>query len=156
NAIVVEYVVTADGSVGTSDVYEAVVRNRAKLAYPSVGAWLEGSGPMPQKIGDVPGLADNLKQQDRAARALKEARHAMGALTLTTLEARPVFEDDTLRDLAESEHNRATELIEDFMVASNGVVARFLEQRGLSSIRRVFRVPNKWDRIVELAAANGF
>jgi exoribonuclease-2 len=156
NAIVVEYVVTADGSVGTSDVYEAVVRNRAKLAYPGVGAWLEGSGPMPQKIGDVLGLADNLKQQDRAARALKERRHAMGALTLTTIEARPVFEDDTLRDLAESQHNRATELIEDFMIASNGVVARFLESRGFSSLRRVVRTPQKWERIVDLAAQHGF
>src|SRR6185369_2154871 len=156
NAIVVEYVVTADGSVGTSDVYEAVVRNRAKLAYPSVGAWLEGSGPMPQKIGDVPGLADNLKQQDRAALALKERRHAMGALTLITIEARPVFEDDTLRDLAESQHNRATELIEDFMIASNGVVAWFLESRGFSSLRRVVRTPRKWERIVDLAAQHGF
>src|SRR6185503_4748999 len=156
NAIVVEYAVAADGSVGTSDVYEATVRNRAKLAYPSVGAWLENSGPMPQKIGDVLGLADNLKQQDRAARALKERRHAMGALTLTTIEARPVFEDDTLRDLAESQHNRATELIEDFMIASNGVVARFLESRGFSSLRRVVRVPQKWDRIVDLAAQHGF
>jgi VacB/RNase II family 3'-5' exoribonuclease len=155
NAIVVEYVVTADGSVGTSDVYEAVVRNRAKLAYPGVGAWLEGSGPMPPKIGDVPGLAENLRQQDQAARALKERRHAMGALTLITIEARPVFEDDTLRELAESQHNRATELIEDFMIASNGVVARFLDSRGFSSLRRVVRVPQKWERIVDLAAQHG-
>ncbi len=155
NAIVVEYVVTADGAVGTSDVYEAIVRNRAKLAYPSVGAWLEGAGPMPPKIADVRGLAENLQQQDRAARALKERRHAMGALTLTTIEARPVFDDDTLRDLAESQHNRATELIEDFMVASIGVVARFLESRGFSSLRRVVRVPQRWERIVDLAAQHG-
>jgi exoribonuclease-2 len=73
---------------------------------------------MPPKIAGVAGLEENLRQQDRVARALKERRHAMGALTLTTIEARPVFEDDTLRDLAESEHNRATELIEDFMIAS--------------------------------------
>jgi len=156
NAIVVEYVVAADGSVGKSDVYQAMVRNRAKLAYPSLGAWLEGSGPVPPKIGDVPGLAENLRQQDHAARALKERRHAMGALTLTTIEARPVFEDDTLRELAESQHNRATELIEDFMIASNGVVARFLESRGFSSLRRVVRVPQKWERIVDLAAQHGF
>jgi VacB/RNase II family 3'-5' exoribonuclease len=156
NAVVVEYVVAADGSVGKSDVYHAMVRNRAKLAYPSLGAWLEGSGPVPPKIGDVPGLAENLRQQDQAARALKERRHAMGALTLTTIEARPVFEDDTLRELAESQHNRATELIEDFMIASNGVVARFLESRGFSSLRRVVRVPQKWERIVDLAAQHGF
>ena len=133
-----------------------MVRNHAKLAYPSLGAWLEGNGPMPPKIADVKGLEENLRQQDRVARALKERRHAMGALTLTTIEARPVFEDDTLRDLAESEHNRATELIEDFMIASNGVIARFLEGRGFSSLRRTVRVPQKWERIVGLAATHGF
>jgi ribonuclease R len=156
DAIVIEYAVGANGSLGASDVYEALVRNRAKLAYPSVGAWLEGTGPVPPRIGDVPGLADNLRQQDRAARALKERRHEMGALTLTTIEARPVFEDDTLRDLAESQHNRATELIEDLMIASNGVVARFLAGRGFASLRRIVRVPQKWDRIVELATQHGF
>ena len=156
DAIVIEYVVAEDGSLGASDVYEAVVRNRAQLAYPSVGAWLEGSGPMPPKIGTVAGLADNLRQQDRAAKALKERRHQMGALTLTTIEARPVFEDDTLRDLAESQHNSATELIEDFMIASNGVIARFLADRGFASLRRIVRVPEKWDRIVELALQHGY
>jgi exoribonuclease-2 len=155
NAIVVEFVVTADGSVGNAEVYEAVVRNHAKLAYPSVGAWLEGTGPMPPRIAAVPGLAENLQQQDRAARALKAHRHALGALTLSTIEARPVFDDDTLRDLAEAQQNRATELIEDLMIASNGVVARFLESRGFSSLRRVVRVPKKWERIVDLAAQQG-
>ena len=145
-----------DGSVGASDVYEAVVRNRAKLAYPSLGAWLQGEGPMPPKIADVPGLEANLRQQDHAAQALKRRRHEMGALTLTTIEPRPVFEDDTLRDLVELQRSRATELIEDLMVASNGVVARFLAGHGLSSLRRVVRVPEKWPRIVELAAQLGY
>lgn len=156
DAIVIEYVVAEDGSVGASDVYEAAVRNRAKLAYPSLGAWLQGEGPMPPKIADVPGLEANLRQQDRAAQALKKRRHEMGALTLTTIEPRPVFEDDTLRDLVELQRSRATELIEDLMVASNGVVARFLADHGLSSLRRVVRVPEKWPRIVELAAQLGY
>jgi VacB/RNase II family 3'-5' exoribonuclease len=156
DAIVIEYVVAEDGSVGASDVYEAVVRNRAKLAYPSLGAWLQGEGPMPSKIADVPGLEANLRQQDRAAQALKGRRHEMGALTLTTIEPRPVFEDDSLRDLVELQRSRATELIEDLMVASNGVVARFLADHGLSSLRRVVRVPEKWPRIVELAAQLGY
>ncbi len=154
-AIVIEYAVREDGSVGESDVYAAVVRNRAKLAYPSVGAWLEGNGPPPPKIAEVPGLDANLRQQDRAAQALKKRRHQMGALTLATIEPRPVFEDDTLRDLAEAQRSRATELIEDLMVASNGVVARFLADHGLASLRRVVRVPQKWPRIVELAAQHG-
>jgi exoribonuclease-2 len=155
-AIVIDYVVNADGSLGASDVYAAMVRNHAKLAYPSLGAWLEGNGPMPPKIAAVPGLEDNLRQQDRAAQLLKNRRHDMGALTLRTIEPRPVFEDDVIQDLAEQEVNRATELIEDLMVASNGVVARFLAGHGCSSLRRVVRVPAKWPRIVDLAAQLGY
>ncbi|HEY3161255.1 MAG TPA: RNB domain-containing ribonuclease [Vicinamibacterales bacterium] len=155
NAIVIAYVVDADGSIGDSEVSAAVVRNHAKLAYPSVGAWLEGNAPPPPALADVPGLDANLRQQDRAAQALKKRRHQMGALTLTTIEARPVFDEDTLRDLAETPHTRASELIEDFMIASNGVVARFLADHGLASLRRVVRVPQKWTRIVDLAAEHG-
>ena len=110
---------------------------------------------MPPKVGKVAGLEANLRQQDRAAQILKNRRHELGALTLKTIEARPVFEDDTLRDLAEQQQNRATELIEDLMIASNGVVARFLAGRGFSSLRRVVRVPQKWPRIVDLAAQHG-
>jgi len=156
NAIVIEYVVHKDGTLGEANVYQALVRNQAKLAYPSLGAWLEGEGPMPPGIAEVQDLETNLRQQDVAAQALKKRRHEMGALTLRTIEARPVFEDDTLRDLAEQQVNRATELIEDLMVASNGVVARFLSDRGFSSLRRVVRVPQKWPRIVDLAAQHGY
>ena len=156
DALVVEYVVNDDGSLGASNVYTASVRNRAQLAYPSLGAWLEGNGPMPPKIAKVPGLEANIRQQDRAAQLLKKRRHQMGALTLRTIEARPVFEDDTLRDLTEQQVNRATELIEDLMVASNGVVARFLADHNFSSLRRVVRVPQKWPRIVDLAAEHGY
>src|ERR1051325_9429387 len=155
NAIVIECAVAEDGTPAASDVYAAVVRNHAKLAYPSVGAWLEGTGPIPPKIGKVAGLEANLRQQDRAAQILRKRRHQLGALTLKTIEARPVFEDDTLRDLAEQQQNRATELIEDLMIACNGVVARFLADRGFASLRRVVRVPQKWPRIVDLAAQHG-
>jgi exoribonuclease-2 len=155
DAIVIEYVVQSDGSLGATDVYMAVVRNRAQLAYPGVGAWLEGRGAIPPKIAKVDGLEQNLRDQDRAAQALKDRRHDMGALTLATIEPRPVFQDDNLRDLAELEHNRATELIEDFMIAANGVVARFLDAHGFSALRRVVRIPEKWPRIVDLAAQNG-
>ena len=154
-AAVVEYVVARDGSIGASDVYQAVVHNHAKLAYPSLGAWLERTGPIPPKVTSVPGLESNLRQQDAAAQALKRRRHEQGALTLETIEPRPVFENDTLRDLTEQPPNRATELIEDFMIATNGVVARFLAGKGLSSVRRVVRTPAKWPRIVDLAVQTG-
>ncbi len=154
-SLVVEMVVEADGSLGASGVRRAVVRNHAKLAYGSVADWLEGRGPAPPPVAATPGLAANLRLQDEAARRLSAFRHEHGALDLQTVETRPVFEAEEIRDLAVEEKNRARELIEDLMIAANGVTARFLEARALPSLRRVVRTPKRWDRIVEVAAGLG-
>src|SRR5271167_1872220 len=150
-SIVIEMEVGADGAVGKSDVYRAVVVNRAKLAYNSVAAWLDGTAPAPAPISAVPGLDQNLRLQDRAAQAMKTRRHQHGALTLDTIEARPVFTGDSLSDLRADQKNRATELIEDFMIGANGVTARYLELKGFPALRRVLRSPERWARIVQLA-----
>src|SRR6202166_2129685 len=150
-AIVIEMEVGADGAVGKSDIYRAVVVNRAKLAYNGVAAWLDGTAPAPAPISAVPGLDQNLRLQDRVAHAMKTRRHQRGALTLETVEPRPVFDGDSLSDLQAGRKNRATELIEDFMIGANGVTARYLEQKGFPALRRVLRSPERWERIVELA-----
>jgi VacB/RNase II family 3'-5' exoribonuclease len=155
-AVVVEMAVGADGSLQGSDIYRARVRNHAKLAYNSVAAWLEGNGAVPEKIAAVAGLAENLRMQDRAAQSLKNLRRAQGALSLETIEAKPVFDGDQLRDLAVEGKNRAKEIVEDFMIAANGVTARYLAARKFPSIRRVVRTPKRWDRIVELAREHSF
>jgi VacB/RNase II family 3'-5' exoribonuclease len=155
-AIVIEVVINADGSLQKSDIYRAYVRNRAKLAYNSVAAWLEGSGTIPAALAAVPGLEENMRLQDRAAQGMKNLRHVHGALSLETIEARPIFEGDELRGLVEEKKNRAKDIIEDFMIAANGVTARYLSSRKLSSIRRVVRTPKRWERIVELAGEKGF
>jgi len=154
-AIVIEMVLAGDGSLQSSDLYGAIVRNRAKLAYNSVAAWLEGNGPMPQEIGTVKGLDENLRLQDRVAQKLKALRHLHGALDLETIEARPVFDGDELKDLEADNRNRAKDIIEDFMIAANGVTARYLASKKVPSLRRVVRIPKRWDRIVELAAERG-
>ncbi len=154
-AVVIEIGVGADGSVAGSAVYRAAVRNHAKLAYASVAAWLEGHAPAPPALSAVPGLDANLRRQDEIAQRLRELRHEHGALELQTIEARPVFDADEIRDLEEEERNRAKELIEDLMIAANGVTARFLEAKGFPSLRRVVRTPRRWDRIVEVAAQLG-
>ncbi len=154
-AVVIELVIAEDGSLTRSDLYAAAVRNRAKLAYNSVAAWLEGAGPMPEAIGRVSGLEANLRLQDRVAQELKALRHVHGALDLETIEARAVFEGDVLTDLEADTKNRAKDIIEDFMIAANGVSARYLAAKHLPSLRRVVRVPKRWDRIVELAAERG-
>ncbi|MGB8656620.1 MAG: RNB domain-containing ribonuclease [Candidatus Zixiibacteriota bacterium] len=154
-AIVIEMVLAGDGSLQSSDLYQAVVCNRAKLAYNSVAAWLEGNGPMPQGIDTVKGLDENLRLQDRLAQKLKALRHLHGALDLETIEARPVFDGDELKDLEAEKKNRAKEIIEDFMIAANGVTARYLASKKSTSLRRVVRIPKRWDRIIELAAERG-
>lgn len=155
-AIVVEMVIGADGSLKGSDIYRARVRNHAKLAYNSVAAWLEGSGLAPAAIPAVNGLAENLRMQDRAAQDMKNLRHVHGALSFETVEAKPVFDGDELRDLEVEEKNRAKDIIEDFMIAANGVTARYLSSKQFPSIRRVVRTPKRWERIVELADEHGF
>ncbi len=153
--IVAEMVLDADGNLQSSDLYRALVRNHAKLTYNGVGAWLEGTGAMPDRMAAVPGLADNLRLQDEAAQDLMRQRYALGALSLQTIQARAVFEDDHVQRLELEAKNRATELIENLMIAANGVTVRFLAAHGFPAIRRVVRVPRRWDRIVEVAAEHG-
>ncbi len=155
-AVVVDMTIGADGSVLSSEIYRARVRNHAKLAYNSVAAWLEADGTLPAEIGAVKGLAENLRLQDEVAQRLKDLRHLHGALSLETIEAKPVFEGDQLRDLAFDEKNRAKEIIENFMIAANGVTARYLAIKGFASIRRVVRTPKRWERIVDLAREHNF
>jgi exoribonuclease-2 len=150
-SIVVEMVVDSDGIVQNSTVYQALVRNHAKLAYNSVAAWLDGSGMTPAAISAVDGLDANLRLQDETAHQMKTYRHLHGALTLETLETKPVFDGDQIKALEIEEPNRAKEIIEDFMVGANGVTARYLSSKNFPSIRRVVRVPKRWDRIVEIA-----
>ena len=98
-AIVIEMMISADGSLESSDIYRARVRNHAKLAYNSVAAWLEGNGSLPEAIAAVEGLKENLRLQDKAAQSMKNLRHMHGALSLETVEARPVFDGDKIRGL---------------------------------------------------------
>jgi VacB/RNase II family 3'-5' exoribonuclease len=154
-AIVVGMAVSADGAVTASEIYRATVVNRAKLAYDSVAAWLDGTGPQPAPIAAVPGLAENLRLQDRVAQTLRELRHQRGALGLETREARAVFDGDLITDLRPDETNRAKQLIEDLMIAANGVTAKYLAGRGFPSLRRVLRSPERWNRIGLLAESFG-
>jgi exoribonuclease-2 len=154
-ALVVDMVVTSDGMVTESDVYRALVANKAKLAYNAVAMWLEGKAPVPPALAAVAGLDEQLRTQDRVARALGQVRHRNGALTLETIQTSAVFDGETLRDLIPDRKNRAQELIENFMVAANAATARWLQAKGFPSVRRVLRAPQRWDRIVALAAQLG-
>jgi exoribonuclease II len=154
-SVVIDIPVAADGSIGAADIYRAVVVNRAKLAYDSVAAWLDGRGPPPPRVAAVAGMDRQLRIQDAVAQLLKRVRRAQGSLTLTTLEAQAVYEGTALIDLKPEENNRGKELIEFFMIAANAVVARFLESRGRSSLRRALPEPARWDRIVALARSCG-
>jgi len=153
-AVVTEFVILTDGSLDDQQtkIYPAHVRNHAKLVYERIGAWLEGQGEAPH--GDT--IAAQVKLHDQVAQRLRQRRHEHGALDFETIEARPVTKDGEVVDLIVVLKNRARELVEDLMIAANGATARYLEQHGCSSIRRIVRTPKRWDRIVELAATFGF
>ena len=154
-SIVIQFTIAADGGLSAPDVYGALVKNWSKLAYGGVGAWLAGQGPLPPAAASVSGMDAQLKLQDSVAQALSQRRHEHGALDFVTLEARPAFDGDTLRELRAEEPNRARILIENLMVAANGVTARFLDARGFPSVRRVVKQPERWERIVAVAAGVG-
>ncbi|MGD0230934.1 MAG: RNB domain-containing ribonuclease [Syntrophorhabdales bacterium] len=154
--IVIEMVIGKDGSLQASDIYRALVRNHAKLAYNNVAAWLEGKETVPEAVASVNGLDENLRIQDSVAQRMRDLRRLHGALSLETVEARPVFDDNEIRGLETEKKNRATELIEDFMIAANGVTARYLSSKKFPSLRRVVRTPKRWERIVALAGERGF
>jgi VacB/RNase II family 3'-5' exoribonuclease len=149
-SVVIEFVVGSDGDVNSSDVYRAIVRNQAQLAYDSVGAWLEDKGPPPAKVASSSALQAQLKLQNEAAQALRKQRYQNGALNIDTAEVRPVVLNQQVVNVVNQQKNHATDLIEDFMIAANGIVARLLEK--VSSLRRIVKTPERWDRIVQLAA----
>ncbi|HXN22163.1 MAG TPA: RNB domain-containing ribonuclease [Candidatus Dormibacteraeota bacterium] len=154
-SMVIEFVVGRDGTVASGSVYRAIVRNKAQLTYNSVGAWLDGKGAPPVKVAASSQLQLQLRLQDEVAQALRNTRYRHGALNIETIETQPVIVDGQIVDVVSPEKNRATELIEDFMIASNGVIAGMLDTKKVSSLRRVVKVPERWSRIVELAAKQG-
>jgi VacB/RNase II family 3'-5' exoribonuclease len=157
-AVVVEMLISGDGRVKDSSLYVAIVQNTAQLAYNSVAAWLdnEPGAETPPKIQWNPDLQKQLQLQDKAAQILRDRRHEAGALTFHTTELKPIMSPEGMVvDLQSKQQNRASLLIEDFMIAANQTTATFLEQRGFPSIRRVVKIPERWDRIRALAAALG-
>jgi VacB/RNase II family 3'-5' exoribonuclease len=150
--IVIEFVAGADGCVNSSKVYRAIVRNKAQLAYNAVGGWLEGTGPAPAKVANSSDLQAQLKLQDEIAQALKNQRYRHGALNLESSELRPVVVGQEVVDVTGQQKNHGTELIEDFMIAANGSVAHLLDK--VSSLRRIVKTPEHWDRIMQLAATH--
>lgn len=154
-AMVVDMTVAPDGSVIASSICKAMVRNQAKLSYNQVSHWLAGDIPVPDAIARIPGLAANLKLQDKIAQKMKLLRHERGALEFETIHAQPRFENDQLSGLEIDQSNRAKDIVADFMIAVNGVVARYLSARGYPSLRRIVRTPKRWGRIVELASEHG-
>ncbi len=154
-AIVVDILVNAEGIILSGQAYRALVRNRAQLTYNAVGPWLEGKGPAPAKVSASPELQAQLKLQDGIAQKMREARFKSGALSIDSVETTPSMTDGQVTGIQTMLKNRATELIEDFMIAGNEVIAKLLSSSGVPSIRRVVKTPERWPRIVELAASLG-
>jgi exoribonuclease-2 len=154
-AVVTEMIFNADASLAGSTVYRARVRNKAKLAYDAVSAWIEGQGDLPAAAATVAGMEAQLRTQDALAQQLRVRRHQEGSLELETFQPRAVFEGEQVIDIRQQEQNRARQLIEEVMIATNGCSARFLASQHSASLRRVVRSPERWLRIVGVAKEYG-
>ncbi len=154
-AIVIELRVVPSGEVTNHDVYPAIVKNRAKLAYSSTGAWLEGRGPIPPAVAAAAGMEAQLRTQLDLSVRLRALRKSQGALTFGSIEPVPVMDDGRVKDLVVSPHNVAQDVIESFMVAANVAMARYLADKSALALRRVVRTPRRWDRIQSIAAQFG-
>ena len=152
-AVVIEFVVTPDGTTRSHTISRARVTNHAKLSYSGVGAWLDGRGALPPSA--TPVIQEQLRLQDRVAQSLRAQRARAGALSFETIEAQSVMHADQSVSIELVQKTRASHLIEDFMIAANVAMAQFLDEHGSPSIRRVVRTPERWERIVALAAALG-
>jgi exoribonuclease II len=154
-AMIIELHVRESGEVVSHDVYPAWLLNRAKLAYSSTGAWLEGRAPMPPAVASVPGMEAQLRLQQETSERLRGLRKQHGALTFGSVEATAQVENGEVKDLVARQHNVAEDIIESFMVAANVAMAQYLKEKGALSIRRVVRTPRRWDRIQAIAAQFG-
>ena len=155
-SIVIEVVLSKDGTVKASDVYRATVHNYAKLSYEAVGNWLDENGEVPTAVASVPGMEAQIRLQLETSMRLHELRKQNGALELQTIQVTPVLNNTgQVTDLATTERNRARDIIENFMIAANVAMAQFLETKGVTSLRRVVRTPEQWPRIVEIARGLG-
>lgn len=154
-ALIFEGVLDAEGKLESYSLYRGYVHNHAKLAYDSVSAWLDGKAAIPEKVGAISGLSEQVQLQDSIAKMLDDKRHEAGALSVQTIEARPVISDGIPIAIVESPKNRGKLLIENFMIIANRISAKFSNERGIPSLRRVVVVPKRWDKIVEVAAEHG-
>jgi exoribonuclease II len=154
-AVVTEMVVAVDGSFTPAGVHRALVHNQAKLAYDTVSAWIDGAGTLPDAARVVPGMEAQLRIQDEAAQRLRQRRHAQGSLELETFQPRALFDGERVVDIRQQVQNRARQLIEELMIATNTCTAQFLARGGGASLRRVVRSPERWQRIADVARKYG-
>jgi exoribonuclease-2 len=148
-------IVEKDGSNNTFDVYEAHIRNYAKLSFEAIGTWLAHQTEVPDSVSKIEGMTEQVKLQERVARSIRQYRQLQGALAFKTIEASPVVVDGKIVELEEPSYNRARDIIENFMVSANAAITRFLSAKKMPVLRRVVRTPKRWSRIVELAAVSG-
>ena len=150
-AVVIEMTVGENGDVQTGDVFRALLRNRAKLSYEEIGAWLGENSAIPEIVSQTNGMEAQIRLQYETALRLHEFRKRKGALEFETIEAKPMISGDKINGIEIERRSAARDIIENFMIAANVQTAEFLENRNVPSLRRVVKSPQRWNRIAEIA-----
>lgn len=145
-AVIVKMLVDADGAFQLVDLYTAWVKNRAKLTYNKV------STSLANKAEYGPQIMQQLILQDQIAKKIKAFRNQKGALHFKTVEVRPVInKDQQVVAIEPVVFNRAHALIENFMIAANVSISRYMKAKSLPLMQRVVKEPTNWDKIVAYA-----
>jgi ribonuclease R len=130
------------GGVVRTAFHPSVIKTVERMTYTSVFKIFQGDPGERQRYAAL--VPDFLLMRELAA-WLRAKREEQGSLNFDLLEPELVYREGRLQGVAAFETNEAHHLIEEFMVAANEAVARFLSERSLPALYRIHPPPGAAD-----------
>ena len=130
----------SSGRLKDSRIYNSVIKSRARLTYSETAAVLEGNGAVSPRRRNI---ASSLLAMKELYDKLREIRIGKGGLDFDFPEA-VLLRDSAgeVTDVDRFKRNVAHEIIEEFMIMANSVVAEFVFKNGFESIYRIHEPPD--------------
>ncbi|MFO7766307.1 MAG: ribonuclease R [Pelovirga sp.] len=150
-----EMIINTEGKTLSAAFYPAVMNSHGRFTYTQVAAYLEDGDDAEIK----PEFRQQLETMDELAQLLTQMRYRRGSLNLDLPEVDIVVDDNGRPlELVKVERNIAHRLIEEFMLAANEAVARYLGGQGWPFLYRVHSEPDeaKLEELQQLAAGCGY
>ena len=130
------------GRVVKTKFHPSIIKTVERMTYTSVFKIFEGDEKERRRYTAL--VPDFLLMRELAD-ILRARREEQGSLNFDLLEPELVYQEGRLQGIAAFESNEAHHLIEEFMVAANEAVARFLSEGERPSLYRVHPPPGRSD-----------